>query len=154
MGAAGADTARAARGAPQHEQSLTRGVRLLRSTKLPDSFNCSLLAGSGMAAQRLPPRLGEMGWPGMGEEQGKGGNAEKKALARDGITETADRENPNLALSTLPLTEQPSPFPTRKAGGVHQVRSSPCSDPSGVLTSKKNNKKKRDVLKILLTVHF
>lgn len=43
-----------------------------------------------MAAQRLPPRVGEMGWPGMGEEQGKGGNAENKALARDGTTETGD----------------------------------------------------------------
>lgn len=43
-----------------------------------------------MAAQRLPPRVGEMGWPGMGEEQGKGGNAENKALAQDGTTETGD----------------------------------------------------------------
>lgn len=67
--------------------------------------------------------------------------------AGDGTTETADRENPNLALSTLPLTEQPSPFPTRKAGGVHQVRSSPCSDPSGVLTSKKTTRKREMCLK-------
>lgn len=48
-----------------------------------------------MAAQHLPPGLGEMGWPGMAEEQGEGGNAKNKALARDGTTGTADRENPN-----------------------------------------------------------
>lgn len=41
-----------------------------------------------------------------------GGNARNKALAWDGTTKT-DRENPNLALSRLPLREQPSPSPTR-----------------------------------------
>lgn len=147
MGAAGADTARAAHGAPQHEQSLTCSVCLLRSTKLP----ASLIAPSSLALEWQPnaSHPGWERWAGQEWERSRGkvemprikrwlGMAQqKRGMVR------ADRENPNLALSTLPLTEQPSPFPTRKAGGVHKVRSSPCSDPSGVLTSKKQQEKER-----------
>lgn len=99
-------------------------ICLVRSTKVPNFklIKRSLLAGSGMAMRRLPLGRGKalQKWDGR-EREGRWGRVETPrrkpwlgmAEQKRG-TITAHRENPNLALSGLPLNRVAIPLPNQK----------------------------------------